>query len=86
MVDKIRQYIKLWENRCYHSGIPDELPYEIESNLLAPSYRKICIAIMKNDVALKSLGFEPRRSKYYDELKRIELAQRGKAIQLKLNL
>lgn len=86
MVDKIHQYVRLWENRCYHSGIPDELPIEIEKNLLAPSYRKIALAILKNDTALKTLGFEPRRSKYYDQLKKIELAKRGMAIQLKLNL
>jgi len=86
MVDRISQYIKLWENRCYHSGIPDELPNEIERNLLAPSYKQICLAILKNDSSLKTLGFEPKRSQYYDQLKKIELTKRGVSIQLKLNL
>jgi predicted phosphoadenosine phosphosulfate sulfurtransferase len=42
-----------------------------------PSYRKICIAIMKNDIHLESLGFSKPKSRFYSELKRIELIERG---------
>lgn len=78
----IKSYIRLWENRCYPGGIPDEV--EASINDLVPNYKMICIAIMKNDYALKSLGFTPKFSNYYSELKRLELAQRGVSIQLKL--
>lgn len=81
---RINQYIKLWENRCYKNGIPDQCHHDIERNKLAPSYRQIAIAILKNDHSLKSLGFEPKQSKYYDVLKKIELTNRGVSIQLKL--
>ncbi len=85
MEQRIRSYIKLWENRCYQSGIPDEAPEELERNELVPSYRRICIAILKNDVSLKSLGFTPKYSNYYSALKQIELSKRnGTPIQLKL--
>jgi predicted phosphoadenosine phosphosulfate sulfurtransferase len=51
-----------------------------------PCYKKIAIAILKNDYALKYLGFEPPKSEAYNTLKRIEISQRPnfKPIQLKL--
>ena len=79
MKEKILNYIKTWEQRCYHEGIPDEAPYELEIRNKVPSYRKICIAIMKNDYSLKTLGFNPQKSIYYNELKRIELNERSQS-------
>lgn len=85
MEQRIRAYIKLWENRCYKSGIPDQADDRLESLGLVPSYRRICMAILKNDVSLKTLGFTPKYSNYYSMLKRIELSKRkGAVIQLKL--
>ena len=85
---KIEGYVREWENRCYKKGIPDETPIEIEQNNLAPSYRKICLALLKNDHTLKSLGFSAPKSKVYNDLKYIELKERAiknkTAIQLKL--
>jgi predicted phosphoadenosine phosphosulfate sulfurtransferase len=43
---------------------------------LAPSYKSICIAILKNDHSLKSLGFIPKKSIWYNVLKRIEIRKR----------
>lgn len=86
MKQKIKNYIKDWENKCYFDGIPDEAPHELEVRNKVPSYRKICIAIMKNDYALQSLGFSKTKSKYYNILKTEELEIRNKIKQLKLNL
>lgn len=86
MKEKILAYIKEWENRCYFNGIPDEAPYELEVRNKVPSYRRIAIAILKNDYSLKSLGFNPAKSKYYDFYKKIEIEKRKKYTQLKLNL
>lgn len=84
MVNEINAYVKTWENRCYKNGIPDELPEDLERNKLAPSYKQIAIAVLKNDHSLKSLGFTPKESKYYHILKRIEISSRDKQLQLKL--
>lgn len=85
MEQRIRSYIKLWENRCYQNGLPDEADSRLEAFGLAPSYRRICLAILKNDYALKSLGFTPKYSNYYSILKQIEINKRpGAIIQLKL--
>lgn len=87
MTEKIIQYIKKWESRCYFNGLPDEVPNEI--NDLVPSYKKIAIALLKNDYPLKSLGFNPPYCESYSMLKRIEISKRPqlikKVIQLKLN-
>lgn len=60
----------------YPKDIPDEVPRVLETNNRAPSYRAIAIAILKNDSSLKSLGFTPKASKYYNELKRLEIEVR----------
>jgi predicted phosphoadenosine phosphosulfate sulfurtransferase len=86
MKEKIIEYIKTWEQRCYFDGIPDEAPRELEVKNKVPSYRLICIAIMKNDTSLKTLGYGKQKSIYYSELKYIELSKQGKIKQLKLNL
>lgn len=75
---KIERYIKLWEDRCYPNGIPDQGPMELESNSLIPSYRQVCIAIMKNDYQLKTLGYSRLKCKAYMAIKRDELIIRGK--------
>jgi predicted phosphoadenosine phosphosulfate sulfurtransferase len=71
---RIENYIKDWENKCYSTGIPDEAPAEISH--LIPSYKRIAIAILKNDNSLKSLGFTPKNTESYNMLKRIELSKR----------
>ena len=84
-VRKINQYIEDWERRCYKDGIPDEAPVELKDKV--PSYKSICLALLNNDLNLKSLGFEPKKSKYYYMLKRIEIEARnynGKQLKLKL--
>lgn len=76
MKSKIEEYIKLWESRSYPDGIPDEVPNEIKD--MAPSYKRICVAILNNDHGLKSLGLTPKKSIYYHQLKKIEIDERNK--------
>jgi predicted phosphoadenosine phosphosulfate sulfurtransferase len=78
MEEKIVEYIKEWELRCYPDGIPDEAPIELENNNLVPSYRRICKAIMKNDIALQTLGYQRIKCDLYYQLKHRELAQKGR--------
>jgi len=75
---KIKEYIKLWESRCYPNGIPDEVPAEIKD--LVPSYKRIALAILNNDHGLKSLGLTPKKSIYYHQLKKIEIEARHKDV------
>ena len=57
MKQRILKYIIKWENRCYHNGIPDEIPARLDQLNKAPSYKAIARAIIKNDFCLKSLGY-----------------------------
>jgi len=73
---RIENYIKDWEEKCYYNGIPDEVPNEIKDKV--PSCKKIAIAILNNDVTLKSLGLTGKKSVYYSILKKIEIDERNK--------
>lgn len=68
MITEVNRYIKLWQHRCY-SELPDEAPREIDD--MVPSYRKIVICILKND--LLDIGTRPKVSEFYGMLKAIEL-------------
>lgn len=86
MKEKIEKYIKDWKLKGYYSDIPDEANKRLETLNKVPSYRKICIAILKNDHSLKTLGLNDFHSKYYDYYKKIELENRNPNKQLKLDL
>ena len=73
---RIQQYIASWERKGYADGIPDEAPETLERNGRVPSYRLICIAIMKNDYTLELLGSSRPKCALYSQLKRIEIQAR----------
>lgn len=77
MKDKILEYIEDWKAKGYPEDIPDECPERLAALCLAPSYKAICYAILRNDVALKSLGFTPRMSPVYRAIKKIEIEARN---------
>jgi predicted phosphoadenosine phosphosulfate sulfurtransferase len=72
----IELYIKKWEKRCYTEGIPDEAPFELENHGIVPSYRLICIALMKNPNNLEKLGIARTKCSLYNDIKRIEIYNR----------
>lgn len=74
---KLEEYVATWMQRGYPGGIPDEADPVLESMNKAPSFRAICKAIMKNDVALLSLGYTREPCEAYGILKRAELIERG---------
>lgn len=76
MKAKILKYLKKWESRGYENGIPDEADAKLEGLGKVPSYRMICKAILKNDIALTSLGYTRPKCDSYHILKKIELAAR----------
>ena len=77
MKKKILSYIKSWQSKGYSSGIPDEAPTRLEAANKVPSYRQICRAIMRNDLALTTLGFSRPKTGAYMALKKIEIEARN---------
>ena len=86
MRSKITEYVQKWMERGYSDDIPDEVPTALMQMGLAPSWKAIAIAILKNDHSMKSLGFEAGYSPWYSELKRIEIESRGGLKQRQLRL
>ena len=80
MRNKISSYIKSWKRRGYPDDIPDEAPRRLEESFRVPSYRMLCIAIMKNDRHLLILGYSRPPCSIYNEIKRKELTEKGKII------
>lgn len=75
---KTRDYIRKWEGRGYAAGIPDQAPDILEEYVKAPSYRAICLAILKNDMHLASLGYSRPKCDAYMAIKRVEIEGRKK--------
>jgi predicted phosphoadenosine phosphosulfate sulfurtransferase len=74
---RIEEYLEIWAKRGYEDGISDEVPTELMTLQLAPSWKAIAIAILKTDHSMKSLGFTGPASPWYGVLKRIEIEQRN---------
>ncbi len=75
---KINNWILTWQKRGYEQGIPMRADETLESLGKVPSYRRICKAILKNDMTLRSLGFSKPASEIYNALKREEISKRKK--------
>lgn len=72
--NKILLFIRWWTERGYEDGIPDEADYRMEAERKAPSWRRLCKSILRNDYWCKGLGFTQHKSaayqKYLDLMKR----------------
>lgn len=74
MKKEVKDYLLKWE-QVYSKGIPDEVPSRLDELNKAPSYKRIALAILNNDI--DKIGAR-KKSKWYSELKRIELSAKGK--------
>lgn len=72
--NKVLLFEKWWTERGYPDGIPDEAAYEMEAARRAPSWRRVCKSLLRNDYWCKGLGFSQHKSegykKYLDLMKR----------------
>lgn len=63
--NKIVMFDKFWRERGYPAGIPDEAAYEMEAARKAPSWRRVCKSLLRNDYWCKGLGFSQHKSEAY---------------------
>ena len=72
--NKVLLFQKWWIERGYPDGIPDEAPYALETKRIAPSWRRVCKSLLRNDYWCKGLGFSQHKSdsyrKYQDLMRR----------------
>jgi len=63
--NKVLLHERWWIERGYPDGMPDESPYPLEAKRLAPSWRRICKSLLRNDYWCKGLGFTQHKSSAY---------------------
>lgn len=62
---KFKTFIKWWKIRGYEDGIPDEAPAVLEAKRIAPSWRRLCKVLLRNDYWCKGLAFTQPKSEAY---------------------
>lgn len=63
-VKRFRGFIRGWKGRGYRE-IPDEAPKVLEDKHWAPSYRRLCKVLLRNDWWCKGLGLTQPKSEAY---------------------
>lgn len=63
---KVDVHRKWWMDRGYEEGIPDAADPRLEAKREAPSWRRICKAILRNDYWCKGIGFTQHRTGSFD--------------------
>lgn len=68
---RFKKFISGWNDRGYEK-IPDEAPLELENKQWAPSWRRLCKVILRNDYWCKGLGQTQPKSEAYGKFKAIK--------------
>ena len=64
-LSRFKSFVKWWRTRGYSDDIPDEAPEILEAKRWAPSYRRLCKALLRNDYWGKGLGLTQPKSEAY---------------------
>lgn len=70
-VARFKKFIAGWKQRGYDK-IPDEAPHELEVKCWAPSWRRMCKVLLRNDYWCKGLGQTQPLSDSYQKFKEIK--------------
>ncbi len=76
---RFKKFIAGWQDRGYEK-IPDESPIELENSQWAPSWRRMCKVILRNDYWCKGLGQTQPKSEAYGKFKAIQKQRREAVI------
>ncbi len=72
---RFKKFIHGWHRRGYPT-IPDESPPELEAKCWAPSWRRMCRVLLRNDYWCKGLGQTQPKSKAYERYREMVRARR----------
>jgi len=64
-IKRFRSFIGGWKGRGYPDEIPDEAPITLENKHWAPSWRRLCKVLLRNDWWCKGLGLTQPKSEAY---------------------
>lgn len=72
---RFKKFITGWRHRGYLT-IPEEAPPELEAKCWAPSWRRMCKVLLRNDWWCKGLGQTQPKSAAYERYKQIKKARK----------
>lgn len=72
---RFNKFINGWQQRGYDI-IPDEAPPELESKCWAPSWRRMCKVLLRNDYWCKGLGQAQPKSEAWQKYKELKNAKK----------
>ena len=73
---KFRMFIRGWKGRGYET-IPDEAPRVLETKHWAPSWRRLCKVLLRNDYWCKGLGLTQPKSHAYQQYMELVASRRN---------
>jgi predicted phosphoadenosine phosphosulfate sulfurtransferase len=76
-IEKFQTFIGWWKKKGYPDGIPDEAPLNLENAKLAPSYRRMCKVLLRNDYWCKGLSFTQPKSEAYGKYLKVRNEKRA---------
>jgi len=74
--ERFQKWIDGWHERGYWK-IPDECPTELEKKYWAPSWRRVCKVLLRNDWWCKGLGLTQPKSAAYARYMQIKKERRA---------
>lgn len=77
-IARFKKFIWGWHQRGY-KAIPDESPPELEAACWAPSWRRMCKVLLRNDYWCKGLGQAQPKSDAYQTYKEIKAARKRRS-------
>lgn len=77
-VKRFQKFIYSWQRRGY-TNIPDESPPELEAKQWAPSWRRMCKTLLRNDYWCKGLGQTQPKSEAYKKFLEIRSIRKNKS-------
>jgi len=78
-VPRFRDWMRRWQKRGYWDGIPDEAPKDLEQKYWAPSWRRLCKVLLRNDWWCKGLGLTQPKSDAYGRYMEMKKAKKARA-------
>lgn len=76
-IKRFRVFIGGWKGRGYGDGLPDEAPKILEDKQWAPSWRRMCKVLLRNDWWCKTLGLTQPKSAAYERYMALKREQRS---------
>lgn len=74
-LERFNGWLKGWHARGYREGIPDYAPRELEKKYWAPSWRRLCKVLLRNDWWCKGLGLQQPKSEAYSRYQALKRAR-----------